>query len=250
MAWIRNMRSSETETYASKLRPLTEFLHIQAATAKGSLAADIQAHLGWANFLRWKQGEKALSVEDNYAAASAQDAMNPFAHAMWGHWLAVQGRSVAEMNRHFALALKSGRERQFVQDFRVSALIWAETPESAAELLRVSDEMRRAGESLDYTMRRAICNQVYWQFGRKDEAKLLSLLPPGDHLVTFRWLVEGRKGDDDAVLAYFRARLMEATGDVEAAATQYRALLAQDTSMEQPAKAGLERCERLTKSKG
>lgn len=250
MAWIRDMSVRDSETFADTLRPLTECLHVHATTAKGPLAADIQAHFGWANFLRWKQGEKQLLVEENYVAAVAHDATNPFAHAMWGHWLAVRGRTVREMNQHFDVALKSGRERPFVQNFRVSALIWAETPESMAELLRVADQMRRAGEALNSNLRSRICTEVYSRLGKKDESTLLAILPPGDHLVTFHWLLDGRNTDDNAELAYFRARLTEANGEFEPAAKYYRALIAQDTTMEERAKAGLARCERLTKSKG
>jgi hypothetical protein len=154
------MRVREPDTFTSMLRPLTDSLHLHAATAEKTLAADIQAHLGWANFLRWKEGAKELEVEASYRAAVELDATNPFAHAMWGLWLAVRGRPVEELNDHFQLALKTGRERAFVQDLRVSALLWNENPATMAELLRVADEMRRAGDPLDSERRRRILSRV------------------------------------------------------------------------------------------
>lgn len=147
------------------------------------------------------------------------------------------------MNAHFRLALKSDRERQFVQEVRTSALLWNEGPETVAELLRVTDEIRRSGLALDFERRQRIFHAVYSRLGRRDEATLLALLPPGDHLVTFRWLVAGRNENGNAELSYFHGRLTEAAGDCETAASLYRALLAQDTSFESRAKAGLARCE-------
>jgi hypothetical protein len=243
MEWIRNMSVREPATFTETLRPLTEALYRHLAAAKGATAADIHAHLGWANFLRWREGARELKVDDSYIAAVEHDATNPFAQAMWGHWLAVRGRPLSEINPHFQLALKSGRERPFVQNLRVYALLWVETPETTAELLRVADEMRRAGDSLDADLRRRIASAVYSRLGRNDELTVLALLPPGDQLLTFRWLVEGRDLSSDAALAYFRARLTEANGEFDAAATQYRALIAQDTRFDERAKAGLARCE-------
>lgn len=42
-------------------------------------------------------------------------------------------------------------------------------------------------------LRQKICREVYWMSGRENEPAVMSFLPPADHLLTFRWLVEGRK---------------------------------------------------------
>jgi hypothetical protein len=84
---------------------------------------------------------------------------------------------------------------------------------------------------------------VYSRLARGDESTLLALLSPEDQLLTFRWLVDGRDLDENAELSYMRARLTEASGDFSSAASQYRALIAQDTSLEARARAGLARCE-------
>jgi hypothetical protein len=242
MGWIRDMVVRPPDTFTSTLRPLTDCLRPQALTAKGTMAGDLHAHLGWANFLRWRDGAKELQVERNYAAGVEHDPKNPFAHAMWGHWKAVQNRPLAEITHHFALALESRRERAYVQNLRIAALLWTYTRETAAELLRVADQMRKAGEPLATTSRRNICNAVYSRLGSEDEAAVLSALPLPDQLATLRWLLEDRK-DESADLTYFRARLTEAAGDPETAASQYRALLAINPSRVARVEAGLARCE-------
>ena len=243
LAWIRDMRVRAPETFTSTLPPLVECLRLHAVKAKGALAADIHAHLGWASFLRWKEGAKELPVESNYVTAVAQDATNPFAHAMWGHWLAVRDRPVGEINQHFQLALKSGRERPYVQSMRVAALLWPDSPARQAELLRVADEMRRAGDMLAADYRARVSHEIYLRLGRTDETSVLALLPPAEHLLTFHWLVEGRKVEDNAGLWYFRARLTEAVGDFEPAAAHYRGLLRLNSVFEERVKSGLARCE-------
>jgi hypothetical protein len=67
-------------------------------------------------------------------------------------------------------------------------------------------------------------------------------LPAADHRVTFRWITDGQDIDSHAVLSYFRARLTEAAGDIENAASQYRKLLTHDTRFQSQAEAGLARC--------
>jgi hypothetical protein len=245
MAWIRDMVVREPETFSNLLRPLTQCLQVRAATAKGELAADIHAHLGWANFCRQsKERVMELKVEEFFETAVTHDATNPFAHAMWGHVLADRRRPVGEMNRHFKLALTSGREREFVQHMRVTALIRAETSEARAELLRVMDEMRRAGDVLASTTRPRARTTIYSRLSVSDEAALLPILPPADQLATFRWLVDAREIAQSAELSYFHARLIEGTGNLDEAASQYRALLTQDIPrFEERAKAGLARCE-------
>lgn len=94
----------------------------------------------------------------------------------------VQGGPLAEINQHFQLALKSGQEPTFVQEYRIVTLLSSETPDTTTELLRVADEMRRAEDPLNPGRRSNICSAVYWRLGRKAETTVLSVLPPADHL--------------------------------------------------------------------
>jgi hypothetical protein len=127
---------------------------------------------------------------------------------------------------------------------RVTELIRAETSEARAELLRVMDEMRRAGYVLASTTLPRALTTFYSRFSASDESALLPILPQADQLATFRWLVDAREIAQSAELSYFHARLIEGTGNLDEAASQYRALLTQDIPrFEERAKAGLARCE-------
>jgi hypothetical protein len=119
-----------------------------------------------------------------------------------------------------------------------------DTFEAKTELLRAMDEMRRSGDNLDAGTRRRARNQIYLGLRASDEPALLAILPPDDHHLTFRWLVTGNEIAQSAELSYYDARLMEAAGNFDDAAKQYRALITQDIPrFEERVKAGLARCE-------
>lgn len=250
MAWIRDSRVPESTTFTQMLAPLTECLRLNLDQARGNVPADIQAHLGWANFLRQSREQVAgLKVEDLFESAIAREAANPFAHAMWARVLADRRRPLFDLKPHFVLALSSGRERAYVLDMRVAALLIARTEEATLELLRVADEMRRKGDALDLALRKSILTELYFSFGRTDEAKVLKPLSPTDHLATFEWLLDGIDVKVSADYAYFQARLIEATGDDTKAAELYRELLEQDIARPERVRAGLARCEQRLKRK-
>ena len=243
MAWIRDMRVTAPATFTSTVRPLSEHLHVAAATATGTLAADIRAHIGFSSFLRYREGERDLKIEEEYVAAVALDPANPFAQAMWGHWLAVRRRPLEEVKERFRIALTTGRERPFVQRMRLSALTWQGTREAGIEPVRVADEMRRNHEPLDLALRLEIVRNAYSRPTWNAEPALLAVLPAPDHLATFRWLIEGRDVSSSPIESYYLARLTEAAGDCGGAAALYRPLLALNTSFHERIKAGLARCE-------
>jgi hypothetical protein len=251
MVWVREMSVRRPETFTAAVRPLVECLHLHAATARGVVAADVHAHIGWANVLRARETQEELGIQEEYATAVSLDAANPFAHAMWGHWLATRERPLEEVTKHFRIALTTGRERAYVQSMRIGALSWMRNGEAELEMLRAADEMRRNQEELSADARRTIYNAAYGYSSPRNDAALLAVLPAPDHLATFRWLVDDGAVRDAPRKTYFLARLTEAAGDYVAAAAAYRSLLKDDTSLSDLAKAGLARCEQsITKANG
>jgi hypothetical protein len=243
MAWIRDMRVTAPATFTSTVMPLSEHLNLAAATATGPLAADIRAHIGYSNFLRNREGARDLKIEEEYVAAVALDPANPFAQAMWGHWLAVQHRPLEEVKERFRIALTTERERAYVQRTRLAALKWHGTREADLERVRVADEMRRNNEPVEMASRLEIVRDAYPRGGTDAEPAMLAALPAADHLATFRWLVEGRDLRGSPIESYYLARLTEGAGDCAAAAALYRPLLDLNSTFQEKIKAGLARCE-------
>jgi hypothetical protein len=207
-----------------------------APFATGSRQGDLLAHLGWATFLRWRDGDRDLKPADAYKRALAVDSKNPFANVMLGHLLLSygNGRDMLDSARTlFRVALESGRETAIVRRFQLAALRNDHTPASNLETLRVMDEMRRRGEAKDALDLGNVWATYYFalnESGSLSVSSLMKVLPPTEHLQTFRWAFdEFTRGDDDRRLQFrfFEARLKAETGETDAARDSLRALRAE-----------------------
>jgi hypothetical protein len=162
LAWVRDMRVTLPATFTETVQPLVQCLYSALPQEKGMRAADIHAHIGWANALKWKEGVRGQKIEEEYAEAVKLDSTNPFAHAMWGHWLATQWKPLEEITNHFNLARQSGRATEFVVYLEIYALGWdRDDLERAREMVRLADEMRRKRIEIAEEARNKIFDTVY-----------------------------------------------------------------------------------------
>jgi hypothetical protein len=240
--------SGESREYLEDLLKRTvPVLSRGASGAKGERLANLLAHMGWVDYLRrGRIGPGESDAAQSYRSALEADPRNVYAHAMWGFELLRKRRSseaLAEARKHFAVALESGRERDYVRTLQVSALlqsytnVWIEDTERQAEGIRVASEMRTGGEKLPKGWGGGRFKGQLWaiyHFGfvaSDEQASLLAALPPAEHLATFRWLFPEDDLDPDRGspslfdLLYVRAQLEEAAGDHAAALASYRRVL-------------------------
>jgi hypothetical protein len=149
MAWIEDVHvPSQGKSFSDIADQVVPVLIRGAENSSGMRKADLLAHIGWANFLRWRDGVFNLAIEENYREALGIDPANPYANAMWGHWLIVKGNHLTEAEQRFAAAVKSGRQRPFVRTLQLAALRWVYTEDNQIELARVCSEMRKDNEPL------------------------------------------------------------------------------------------------------
>jgi tetratricopeptide (TPR) repeat protein len=214
--------------------------------AKGERLANLLAHMGWADYLRERSGVGGLDPTQRYRSALEADPGNPYAHAMWGfEVLRDRGtpEALAEAKKHFSAAVASGREREYVRNLQVSALLrtysnaWADEPERHKEVLRAANEMRTGGEPQPKgwgpgSFKRRAWAPYYFRFVTSDEqAPLLAALPPAEHLAMFGWLFpEDDLAPDKGGPSYFdyftvRAQLEDHAGERAAALASYRRVL-------------------------
>jgi hypothetical protein len=210
MDWLDNIRVTEgRETFTDIANKVQPTLAAAAVAADGRRAADALAHLGWADFLRSRDGAAGLYPVRYYERAIQRDPQNPYAHAMWGHYILQRGGSLKEANEHFAQALASPLARTYVRRMQIAALLWVRDPDLENEVIRVVNDMRLHGETFpsaqDETPRWRI-----WDIYRdrlidgRDKAGFLAALPRQDHLTTFRWLFPDQDIPDDKRSAYLR----------------------------------------------
>src|SRR5207248_938152 len=134
MVWLENIRISEGQKFSDIVDKLVPIVTRGVESASGVRKADLLAYIGWAYFRKSRDDALKLDIDGKYREALRLDPDNPFAHAMWGHWLIVNGNHIAEAQQHFAAALKSGRERKFVRELHLAALQWVGADENHVEL--------------------------------------------------------------------------------------------------------------------
>ena len=245
LTWLRNMSVNLPVTYSETVRPLVECLYLALPQENGTRAADIHAHIGWANALKWKEGVRGQKIEAEYLEAVKLDPTNPYAQAMWGHWLATQRKPLPEIQNHFDLARKSGRASEFVAYLQIYALGWdGEDLERARGMVRLADEMRRTRIDPGEEARDKIFATVYQGHARKHADEIVATLTGPEHLATFLWVAEGRDLSDAGAAGYFHARLTEASGDHAKALALYRAIKADFSPFKAQIQAGIARCQK------
>ena len=236
MQWLRNAHASDNQSFTQLVDPLLPVLYRAAASGNARKAADALAHIGWANYLKNRglgtasSGELAgPKVEEQFQAALKAERGNVYAHAMWGFWIAYRGGPLSEADRHFSEALKTGRERQYVQSLQIWAYLNREgDPDSDVELIRMVDDMRRNHEVIESEVeKRRVVEDVYLYTTGTTEGvvnKIVSAVPAADHLATLMWLVRGTNLESDRRCRFYHARLSEGAGDLSTALAEYKAL--------------------------
>jgi hypothetical protein len=150
MAWLRNIRLLGTAaSFTSVVQQVEPALQREEARASGVRKADLIAHLGYADFLHSRDGAGGLAPEARYREALALDPTNPFANAMLAHWLLWHGAKVPEVEPYFQRGLEAGRERGFVRQLQLSALLNRTSGYTDLPLVRVANEMRKGGEVVE-----------------------------------------------------------------------------------------------------
>ncbi|HUN86520.1 MAG TPA: hypothetical protein VMU48_19230 [Terracidiphilus sp.] len=236
MEWDENFHvlvpdgQSATSAAGPELDQIMEILDAGLARAKGTRAADVQAHLGWAHFLNQKIAEReyGTAAEQNLRAALATDPSNVYANAMLGNWLLQTDGSLTEAIQHFDVAVASGKARPLVRTFELGGLIDLDQKGARAKLIRVANDMRKSNEPLDADERRRIRVTCFDPIiaGHGEMEECLTALPSDEAWATYLWLNNNPAGGDDRpqVGEFVYADLLELNGKRQESLAKYQAL--------------------------
>lgn len=190
MRWLREMRTtSDKESFSAQVALVLPALAQALLRAAGQRRADLRAHLGWAEFLRSRDGVSTGDPLSHYEAALADDPGNVYAHAMWAHRVAwTSGRIDATVREHFDAAAQDPRDRAWLRRIQFSVAYnhrglhgyaWA-----------VADEMRRDREQTNATQRDSLWRAVIdgALLDARDRKAVLDEVSAEDSLATFAWL--------------------------------------------------------------
>lgn len=233
MQWIRDLTVESGQRFADAMKPALAILDRAAPFASGSRQGDLLAHLGWATYLRWRDGERRLNPADAYRKALAVDPANPYGNAMLGHWIVSheeRPNDLERARRFFRTAVDAGRATDVVRGLQLSALRNVGTVDNRLETIRVIDEMRRRDERLrprDVSDAWSIYYLALSDSGALTSAALLAVLPPTEHLLTLRWAFDAYARNEESRLfqmRYYTARLRAEAGNVAIAREALQAL--------------------------
>jgi len=227
-AWLEEGRPGPGKTFRTITDTVTPALDHALAKAQGERRADILAHLGWAAFLRSRDGI-AGDPTARYEEALAIDTGNVYANAMLGHWLMWRGGTVDSASERFATALARANagQRPIVRRLQLAALMNQGTA-GEAKLFQVVNEMRERGEALDARTADRVFAIYAHRYGPRDTPRRPGddLLPPPAAGAVFEWILQTHgTGQRSAVVsAFVRSTLQEAAGERAAALESLREL--------------------------
>ena len=230
MAWLENIHAVGDQRFSDITEKVDPVLTRGIASAKtAQRRADLMAHLGWSYFLRSREGAGGLDPAASYADAVKTDPNNPYAEAMWGHWILWNnGDAIADGERHFSNALASNRERSFVREMQLAALMNRHDDASEAEVVRVANDIRKESGPISPDVRRRLFSMYYGKLIPPDQSTndFIRAVPPAEHVATFRWLFDGMALlDSESMLRQgYLSVLEEAAGQTDEARQGYNAL--------------------------
>ena len=229
MAWLEDTHLRENEKFSDVADKLEPILSRGVTSAKDPMrAADLLAHLGWAYFLRSRDGVFGSDPAGVYSKAVGKDPNNPFAQAMWGHWILWNHGRLSDASQHFSSALLSGRERDFVRRLQLSALFNCANDDCSVEIIRVANDIRKEHGLVDADSTNRIFSNYYGRvFSSSPESnRFVTAIPPAEHVATFQWLFDGLDFDESKSLLRlgYLATIQDAAGQRELALANYRTI--------------------------
>jgi hypothetical protein len=236
MGWVEDFHipvqegQSAAELAAPALDEILSILDAGLTRSKGTQAADVQAHIGWAHWLNQHIAEREFgpATEQNLRAALTTDPQNVYANAMLGNWILQNHGNFSEAIERLNTAVSTGKVRPFVRRLQIGGLIYLDKSGTRAELVRAADGMRKAGEPLSEDDKRRILGFCFDPFiaHHGELAESLSAVPPDDAWQTYLWLDDnsGAGRGHALVHEFVNANLLEVAGKRQESLAKYRAL--------------------------
>jgi len=223
MRWLREIQVQVgKETFTEIVGKVQPAIVTQLAGAIGTRSADLRAHLGWADYLRSRDGAPDADPPSHYRRALEIDPENVYARAMWGHNLMLAGREQSAIG-HFDAAVATRRERPWVRRMQLGST--TSRIGLAPQAVRVADDMRRSNETFEPSLPGRLWfigySGLLFNASTEARARFLAVLPPADHLATFDWLFPGPEptGTDPDAWRVSRAILLINAGQTAEART-------------------------------
>ena len=237
MRWLENLHAlsnDKGEDLAGALDQMISVLDAAEVRNEGrqQRTADILAHRGWAHWLnqRLVQREFGPLAERDLREALRIDPTNVFANAMMGNWMLQNHGNTKEALQYLRAAAAQNKERLLVREMQLGVLVNPRDAEERSELIRIANDMRRNGESLDAGRQHRILNTYDPNVNTATELQqTLSAVPPDDAWATYLWLddqtLDGYEGEQQRIRHDFiHAAILELEGKRQEALADFQKL--------------------------
>jgi len=204
MQWLRHISIRQGETFESLISPLIPALYEGISDAKGEQYATILAHIGWANYLRFRENRIADShqVDALFESALQHDANNPWAHVMFSFWQLYHGDDLTTALQHIEQAVKTKTHRQEVLDLALSALLQEHDIRAKQMALRIAYHLTQEFQTAWRGRTAREIARLYTTFvlNSKNFNNLTHTMPAAQHLILWQSLAVPTKGKNALVM--------------------------------------------------
>ena len=229
MEWLRKIKVPEGQTFSAIVNMVSPVLTRGVIQSSGSRKADLLAHLGWGDYLRFRENQRELHPDSYFDDALKTDPSNVFAHTFKGFWVLWNRGPLTDASAHFRSALDSKRERPMVRDLQFAALFNSAGLEQSEEVLRVCAQMVRNSETISHSYQERVFTDIYWSSRQDAELRerFLKVLDIQDHLKMYQTLYgpafdTSNSFSHELVRDFWLATLLERAGKSSEALNTYR----------------------------
>lgn len=231
MRWLEDVHlgsAGASKMFTEVVDPLKAALIEQLPGAHGQEKANLQAHIGWANFLRFRDGKPEVDILEEFNAAIVEDPDNLYGHVMRGFWTLWKG-TLDRARPDLDAALRSTTDPAFSDRMILAALTNKTSDEFMVAAIEYADKIRRAGRKTDdHTKGRLLWYYFICLHDSDLLAKISKTLPADSHIALLRWLAEGEVSTHDKrVATYFMAHFAEVDGKKDEALRFYENVVGQ-----------------------
>ncbi len=240
-AWLRDIRIHGDQAFIDVVNKLLPTLYLGSVNTDPGIAATALSHIGWANFLRSRDGITGLGIAKYYDQALKLDPDNSYAHIMRAHWLLWNGNEqnqdidLDKVKWHFAAALRSTHDREYINSMKFSALNNASyNSRVSIELIKFSEELRQQTGKLNRRDRSSVFNaiaKVVAPYNILDQNtlpafnQLIEVISPVTLLELSNWLDSDNKHRGSPNKLMINARLEDLAGNRQKALSFYHLLV-------------------------
>jgi hypothetical protein len=230
MKWLEDVHLSSSggpQHFSDVVDPLKAALVERLATTHGREKADLHAHIGWANFLRYRDGRPKTDIREEFDAAIREDPDNLYGHVMRGFWVLWEAGPIEKALGDLDIALRSSVDPAFSDRLILTGLTNSTSDDATAAAIEYADKIRMAGRNIDDSTKRRL---IYCYTACLVDQNLLTAiaraLSPAEQILLLNWLKQVDLSSHDArVVTYFTAYFTEKSGNRDEALRLFKELV-------------------------